>query len=227
MSTSKIIAGVVLAVLCFALPLFLPAGTLDWPRAWVFLGVVLVATVASTAVVYRASPGLMEERFKPPVQKGQPLADRIVVSLLLVEFFGLMVFIPLDVFGLHLMPRSGPIASASGLVLFIVGWWIMTLAMRENAFAAPVVKYQEERHQRVIDTGVYAVVRHPMYVGAVLLMIGMPLWLGSDAGVAFAALPIATLAVRILIEERFLKRALAGYEDYTKKVRYRLIPFVW
>jgi protein-S-isoprenylcysteine O-methyltransferase Ste14 len=71
------------------------------------------------------------------------------------------------------------------------------------------------------------VVRHPMYVGAVLLMIGMPLWLESDSGVVFAALPIATLAARILIEERFLKRELAGYEDYTKKVRYRLIPFVW
>jgi len=226
-STSKLISGIVIAVFCFALPLFLPAGTLDWPRAWIFLGVVLVATTASTAVVYRASPGLMEERFKPPVQKGQPLADRIVVSLLLVTFFGLMVFIPLDVFRLHLMPKPGPIASFFGLVLFIVGWWLMTLALRENAFAAPVVKYQEERHQRVIDTGVYSVVRHPMYVGAVLLMIGMPLWLESDSGVVFAALPIATLVVRILIEERFLKRELAGYEEYTKKVRYRLIPFVW
>jgi protein-S-isoprenylcysteine O-methyltransferase Ste14 len=226
-STSKLISGVVLAVACFALPLLLPAGTLDWPRAWIFLVVVLLATAASMAVVYRASPGLMEERFKPPVQKGQPLADKIAVSLLLVGFFGLMVFIPLDVFHFHLMPKTGPIASAFGLVLFIVGWCIMTLAMRENAFAAPVVKYQEERHQKTIDTGVYSVVRHPMYVGAVLLMIGMPLWLESDAGVVFAALPIATLAVRILIEERFLKRELTGYEEYTKRVRYRLIPFLW
>jgi protein-S-isoprenylcysteine O-methyltransferase Ste14 len=191
------------------------------------LAVVLVATVASTVVVYRASPGLLEERFKPPVQKEQPLADKIVVSLLLVELFGLMIFIPLDVFHFNFMPKPEPLASAFGLIVFILGWWMMTLALRENAFAAPVVKYQEERHQKVIDTGVYSVVRHPMYVGAVLLMIGMPLWLESDAGVVFAALPIATLAARILIEERFLKRELAGYEDYTKKVRYRLIPFVW
>lgn len=227
MPTSKLISGVIIAVLCFALPLFLPAGTLDWPRAWVFVAVVFVACMWSTAIVYRASPGLMEERFKPPVQKGQPLADKILVSLLIVAFFGLMIFIRLDVSRLHLLPEPGPAASALGLVLFILGWWLMTLALRENAFAAPVVKYQEERHQKVVDTGVYSVVRHPMYTGAVLLMIGMPLWLESYAGVIFAALPIATLAVRILIEEGFLKRELKGYEDYTKRVRYRLIPFVW
>ena len=227
MSTSKIIAGVVLAVACFALPLFLPAGTLDWPHAWVFVVVVLVACAWSTAVVYRASPGLLQERFKPPVQKGQPLADKIVVSLLIFSFVGLIVFIRLDVFEFQLMTKPGPIVSSAGLVLFVAGWWIMTLAMRENAFAAPVVKSQEERHQKVIDTGVYAVVRHPMYVGAVLLMFGMPLWLESYAGAIFAFLPIAILAARILIEERFLKRELAGYEDYTKRVRWRLIPFVW
>jgi protein-S-isoprenylcysteine O-methyltransferase Ste14 len=226
-STSKLISGIILAVACFALPLFLPPGTLDWPRAWIFVAVVFVACAWSTAVVYRASPGLLRERFKPPVQKGQPLADKILVSLLLLAFFGLMIFVSLDVVELRLLPKPGPLASALGLLLFVLGWWIMTLAMRENAFAAPVVKYQEERHQKTVDTGVYSVVRHPMYVGAVLLMIGMPLWLESYAGVIFAALPVAILAARILIEERFLKRELAGYESYTRKVRYRLIPFVW
>ncbi|HTM07463.1 MAG TPA: isoprenylcysteine carboxylmethyltransferase family protein [Verrucomicrobiae bacterium] len=227
MSTSKLIAGIVIAVLCFAIPIFLPAGTLDWPRAWIFVAVVFVACTWSTAVVYRASPGLLRERFKPPVQKGQPLADKIVTSLLLVAFFGLMIFIRLDVSRFHLLPQPGPLASALGLVLFILGWVLMTFAMRENAFAAPVVKYQEERRQKVIDTGVYSRVRHPMYTGAVLLMIGMPLWLESYAAVIFALLPTAILVVRILVEERFLKRELAGYEDYTKRVRYRLIPFVW
>ncbi|HEY1372053.1 MAG TPA: isoprenylcysteine carboxylmethyltransferase family protein [Candidatus Binatia bacterium] len=227
MSTSKLIFGIVIGVLCFALPVLLPPGTLDWPRAWIFVAVVLVACVWSTAVVYRASPGLMRERFKPPVQKGQPLADKILVSLLLVAFFGLMIFIRLDVSHFHLLPKPGPVASAFGLLLFVLGWWLMTLALRENAFAAPVVKYQEERGQKVIDTGVYSVVRHPMYTGALLLMIGMPLWLESYAGVIFTALPIAILVVRITIEEGFLKRQLAGYEDYTKRVRYRLVPFIW
>jgi len=226
-STSRLICGVIIAVLCFAVPLLLPPGTLDWPRAWIFVAVVFVACAWSTAVVYRASPGLMKERFKPPLQKGQPLADKILVSLLLVAFFALMIFIRLDVSRLHLWPQPAPAASALGLVLFILGWCLMTLALRENAFAAPVVKHQEERQQKVIDTGVYSHVRHPMYTGAVLLMIGMPLWLESYAGVVFAMLPIATLAARILIEERFLKRELKGYEDYTKRVRYRLVRFVW
>lgn len=227
MSILKLISGVVISTAFFGLLLFLPAGTLDWWRAWVFVGVVFVASAASTAAVYRASPELLEERFKPPLQKGQPLADKIAVSLLIASFAGLIVFIPLDVFRFHLMAKPGTAASFLGLALFVLGWWIMTLALRENAFAAPVVRHQEERHQKVIDTGVYRPVRHPMYAGAVLLMIGMPLWLESHAAVLFAGLPIATLVVRIPIEERFLRRELPGYDDYTKRVRYRLIPFVW
>ena len=227
MSTTKLISGIVVAVLCFALPLFLPVGTLDWPRAWIFVAVVFVACAWSTAVVYRTSPGLLRERFKPPVQEGQPLADKILVSLLLAAFFGLIIFIRVDVLRLHLLPKPGPAVSALGLALFIVGWWLMTLALRENAFAAPVVKYQEERGQHVIDTGVYGVVRHPMYSGAVLLIFGMSLWLESYAGVIFAILPVATLVARIVVEERFLRRELKGYADYTKRVRYRLAPFVW
>jgi protein-S-isoprenylcysteine O-methyltransferase Ste14 len=205
----------------------LPAGTLDWPRAWIFVAVVLVACAWSTAVVYRASPGLLRERFKPPVQKGQPLADKILVSLLLVAFFGLMIFhpsrrSPTPSFAQTRAGRLGsrPRAFHRRLVHHDAG------AARERV-RAPVVKYQEERGQKVIDTGVYSHVRHPMYSGAVLLMIGMPLWLESDAGVIFALLPVAILAVRILIEEAFLTRELAGYEDYTKRVRWRLIPFVW
>jgi len=138
-----------------------------------------------------------------------------------------MVFIPLDVFRFHLLAKPETAVSSVGLVLVVIGWWIMTLALRENAFAAPVVKYQEERHQTVIDSGVYRVVRHPMYAGAVLLLVGMPLWLESYAAAMLATLPIGTLAVRILVEEQFLRGELAGYDAYTEKVRYRLIPFVW
>jgi protein-S-isoprenylcysteine O-methyltransferase Ste14 len=114
-----------------------------------------------------------------------------------------------------------------GGVLFVVGWWIMTLALRENAFAAPVVKHQADRQHTVIESGVYGLVRHPMYAGAVPLLVGMPLWLESYAAALLASAPIGTLVVRILVEEQFLRRALAGYNAYTERVRYRLIPFVW
>lgn len=227
MSLFKLIGGVVLNVAIFGGLLFLPAGTLDWWRAWVFLGVVFVGTVASTVSVFRVNKDLLEERFKPPVQKGQPLADKIVVVLLIAAFVSVIVFTPLDVFRFHLMAKPGTVVSSLGLVLFVVGWWIMTLALRENAFAVPVVKHQKERQQTVIDSGVYGVVRHPMYAGAVLLLVGMPLWLESYAAAMLASLPIGTLAVRILVEEQFLRRELAGYGAYTERVRYRLIPFVW
>ena len=128
----------------------------------------------------------------------------------------------------NFMPKPGAIVSFLGLLLFLAGWWIMFLALRENPFASAVVRHQEEREQRVIDTGVYAIVRHPMYFGGVLLVIGMPLWLESLAAACFAAIvPIGLLVLRILVEERFLKRELRGYDAYMKKVRYRLIPFLW
>jgi protein-S-isoprenylcysteine O-methyltransferase Ste14 len=227
MSLFKLAAGVVFNVAIFGVCLFVPAGTLDWWRAWVFLGVVFVGAVASTVVLFRVNKDLLAERFKPPVQKGQPLADKVVTVLLLTAFIGVIVFIPLDVFRFHLLPSPGPLVSSLGLVLFIAGWWVMTLALKENAFAAPVVKHQEARHQRVIDTGVYGIVRHPMYAGAVLLLVGMPLWLESYAAAMLASVPIGTLVVRILIEEQFLRRELAGYDAYTERIRYRLIPFLW
>jgi protein-S-isoprenylcysteine O-methyltransferase Ste14 len=149
------------------------------------------------------------------------------VVLLIAAFVSVIVFIPLDVFRFHFMAKPRTLASSLGLVFFVVGWWIMTLALRENAFAAPVVKHQEERQHTVIDSGVYGVVRHPMYAGAVLLLVGMPLWLESYAAAMLASFPIGTLAVRILVEEQFLRRELAGYDAYTERVRHRLIPFVW
>jgi protein-S-isoprenylcysteine O-methyltransferase Ste14 len=227
MSKFKLIGSVLLNVAIFGGLLFVPAGTPHWWRAWVFVGAVFVAAVASTVSVFRVNRDLLEERFKPPIQQGQPLADKIIVVVLIAAFIGLMAFIPLDVFRFQLIARPGPFVSSLGLVLFVAGWWIMTLALRENAFAAPVVKHQKERQQRVIDSGVYGVVRHPMYAGAVLLLIGMPLWLESYAAAMLATIPIGTLVLRILVEEHFLRRELKGYDAYTKRVRYRLIPFLW
>ncbi len=225
--TAKLIFGVVYNLILFGALLLLPAGTFDWPRAWVFLGLVLVGTVATLVLVFPGREDLLDERFKPPVQKGQPLADKIITLLLIAAFLGVIVFIPLDVFRFHLMSKPVALVSVLGLILVIVGWWIISLVFKENAFAAPVVKHQEERHQTVIDTGVYAIVRHPMYAGAIMLMVGLPLWLESYAAALLVCVPTALIVVRILFEERFLKRELKGYDDYMKRVHYRLIPFIW
>jgi protein-S-isoprenylcysteine O-methyltransferase Ste14 len=223
----KLIVGLVINMAIFGGLLFLPAGTWDWWRAWVFLSVLFVAYVATMVVVFPGREDLLDERFKPLIQRGQPLADKILVLLLVAMFCGLTAFIPLDVFRFHLMAKPGPVVSSLGLVLFAAGWWIISLSFRENAFAAPVVKHQKERHHTVIDTGVYGLVRHPMYAGSILFMVGMPLWLESYATALLAVAPIGTLALRIMIEEQFLRRELREYDAYMKRIRYRLIPFLW
>jgi protein-S-isoprenylcysteine O-methyltransferase Ste14 len=223
----KIVGGVLYSVASFGVVLFVPAWTLDWPRAWVFLGVVFVAAATTMFAVFPSRPDLLDERYKSPVQKGQPLSDRVLVLLLVASFFAWMAFIPLDAFRFRLLGGPSLPVAVLGLVLFALGWTVIALALRDNAFAAPVVRHQEERHQVVVDRGTYAVVRHPMYAGAIPLTIGMALFLGSYAGALLAAVPFATLVVRVLFEERFLRRELDGYDAYTRKVRWRLVPFVW
>ncbi len=223
----KLVGGVVYSVAAFAVPLFVGAWTLHWWRAWVFLAVVLVASSITMFGIFPGRPELLDERYKAPIQKGQPRSDKVLTPLLLAAFFGLLLFVPLDVFRFHVVDGPPPGVADLGLVLFAAGWGAVALALRENAFAVPVVKYQEERGQRVVDTGPYRIVRHPMYGGAILLMVGMPLWLGSIAGALLAGVPVGILALRTLAEERLLRRDLHGYEDYARRVRWRLVPFVW
>ena len=220
----KLIVGIIIQMAFFGGLLLLPAGTLAWWRAWLFIGVMVALAVWSSLSLPQ---DLLDERWKPPIQKGQPLADKIVLVLFLATFCGLIVFIPLDVFRFHLLGKPGTLVASLGLALVVGGCWIMYLSLRENAFAAPVVKHQEERHQTVIATGVYGLVRHPMYAGGVLLLVGLPLWLESYAAALLASVPIGMLALRILVEEQFLRRELKGYDAYTERVWYRLIPFLW
>ncbi|PYK08444.1 MAG: isoprenylcysteine carboxyl methyltransferase [Verrucomicrobia bacterium] len=227
MAIPKIVAGVVFNIAFYALLLFLPAGTLHWWRAWVFLGVTALVMVTAIYSILPDNAGLFSERARGIIQKGQPLWDRMLVILLVISFVGQILFIPLDVFRFHLAPKTSGLISFFGLALYVGGWWIITLTMKVNPFAVPVVRLQRERHQRVIDTGVYAVVRHPMYSGFIPMVIGPALWLGSYTAAVLAIVPIAVLAVRSVFEEQFLKRKLQGYDGYREKVRYRLIPFLW
>ncbi len=221
----RLAAAVIVNVLIFAVPLFAVAGTLEWWRAWVIVGSIFVVAVLSVLSLPRH---LLEERLQPPIQKSQPMPDRVLVILLLAAFVALLIVTPLDVFQLHIFVKPGPFVSSVGLVLYVVGSWIAYLALRENAFAAPVVKYQEERNHTVVASGVYSAVRHPMYAGGLLLTIGLPLWLESYVGALFAIAAIATIFVaRIVLEERFLRRNLPGYDAYAKRVRFRLVPFLW
>jgi len=222
----RLILGVVWNTFLLGCLLFVFAWRLDWSRAWFLLVVIFVGSLLSIYGL-RKHDELLEERLKLPIQPGQPFIDKVIVTLLLISFIGFFIFIPLDVFYLHLFAKPHFMMSSLGLGLFGLGWGIIYLTFRENAFAAPVVKLQKERNQKVIDTGVYRFVRHPMYAGVSLYLIGTALWLESYAAVLLVMLPIAILALRIVYEERFLKNNLPGYDAYTQKVKYRLIPFIW
>lgn|GEM_PF-189429 len=223
----KLLAWILLNVGIFGMMLFVPAGTIGWWRAWVFIGVVFFAVFAIAVDVLAQSEGLLNERLRSPLQKGQPLVDKIIVLLCLVTWGGLICFIPLDVFRFHLLRTPGFLASFLGLMLVVVGWGIIYLSYKENAFAAPVVRHQKERQQEVVASGVYGLVRHPMYAGGSLGWIGVSLWLGSYAAALLTIVPIGTIALRILFEEQFLRHELQGYDAYSERVRYRLMPFIW
>jgi protein-S-isoprenylcysteine O-methyltransferase Ste14 len=223
----RLVFGVFVNLAIYGGLLFLPAGTWHWWRAWVFLAVLFVATLVTMLTLFPQREGLLNERMRGLIQRGQPLADKILVTLGVAEFCAVLAFIPIDVFRLHLLPNPSLAESSLGMALFLAGWTIIALVFQANPFAAPVVKYQQERGHTVIDRGPYAVVRHPMYSGTGLMMIGIALWLESYAAAIGMILMIVTLSARIHFEERFLRRELPGYEAYTQRVRYRLIPFLW
>lgn len=205
--------------------LFACAGTLHWPAAWTFLATSALLGPLCGWWLYRIDPALLAERLRPVLQKDQPAADKMFMTLFVVAMLAWLVVMGLD---RRVQPSDMPVAlQALGFGLFLASTLFTMWVFRENSFAAPVVKLQTEREQHVISTGPYGYVRHPMYSGLVLFFTGVPLLLGSWWGLAMMPILIALLAVRIPIEERTLREGLPGYTDYAARVRYRLIPGVW
>ena len=208
--------------------LFLSAGTLRWWRAWVLLAVLLAERVATAVAVYRVNPDSLRDRAKPPFHPDQPWADRLLLfGVIMTGFVCLPIVAGIDVTRWHILPRPVPLIGSFGLFLFAIGWAIKGIALRANAFATSVVRLQRERAHAVADTGVYGIVRHPFYAGTPLVLVGLSLWLESYAAALSAIVPISFLLMRISLEERFLRRELPGYEEYSARVRFRLIPGIW
>jgi len=204
---------------------FLSAGTFAWPGAWVYLVVMVGLSFTLGMTLARRDPGLMNERLRSPIQKNQTGADKVLLSILLIGIFGWQIFMGFDFrFGWSAVPVWVKVV---GALVLLVGIWICYLTMLENSFAAPVVKIQDERGQHVITTGPYSYVRHPMYAGAILFFAGTALLLGSWWGLALVLVFVVLLAIRTFIEEQTLRTGLQGYDDYTARVRYKLIPMVW
>ncbi|SEI14247.1 Protein-S-isoprenylcysteine O-methyltransferase Ste14 [Rhizobium tibeticum] len=206
--------------------IFGAAGTIDYTGGWLYLGVMIAISVVFGLHMARVDPGLLRERLKPPVQKDQPLADKLVLIPILLLMFGGLGLMAADAARWHwsIMPPSVQWAGCGLLlaaILFI--YW----TMRTNSFAAPVVKIQRDRGQAVITTGPYAIVRHPLYFGALFYIAGTSLVLGSWWGLVAVPSLALLLGIRIGIEEKTLRTGLDGYDDYARRVRWRLIPLVW
>jgi protein-S-isoprenylcysteine O-methyltransferase Ste14 len=208
------------------LALFLAAGTVHWLSAWIFLGEMIVASLVGGLWLARHDPALVQERLGPPIQKDQPVADKILLTSFIVLFLGALVLMAFDAvrFEWSFVPLW---VRAIGQLLLLLSLWIGFRTMRENSFAAPVVKIQEDRGQTVVTTGLYGHVRHPMYAGAIVFLIGTSLLLGSWWGLVGVLGLAVLLGLRIQIEEKTLRAGLQGYGDYAAQVRYRLIPLLW
>ena len=205
--------------------LFVPAGTWHWPAAWVFLVAMILIGVFTGLWLARTDPELFAERMRVTARDGQPAADKIFVAVLSVALAVWFILMGIDQ-RLH-GPDFPRALQALGLAMQLVSTVFIMWVMHENSFAAPLVKIQSERGHHVISSGPYAWVRHPMYTGAVAFFVGIPLLLGSDWGLIMSPLLALLFAIRITIEERTLRAGLEGYDDYTSRVRYRLLPGVW
>lgn len=205
------------------------AGAWAWPRAWVFLAVYGGLSMAGSAALAVARPASFEVRQQGLVAdraKKQPLID--VLGLIAYVAFALswLAFIALDVFRLRLLPPPGWTISAGGLGAVIAGIAVGYVAFGQNQFAAPTIHDQSEGGQRVIDTGLYGLVRHPFYAGMLLVYVGAPLWLGSYAATIGATGFLVMTLARIVYEEAYLRDQLPDYAAYASRVRSRLIPYL-
>lgn len=216
--TSYLIGVIVLGLL-----LFLPAGTLTYWQAWAFI---LVFTTCVNAIgLYLAikDPALLERRQKfGPAQEGSP-AQKIIMSIGVLAILGVFVFSALaHRFGWAPVPAYGSLAG-DGLVALGLG--LNLLVFRENSYGGATVEIVAD--QKVIATGPYALVRHPMYAGVLIMLAGIPLALDAWWSLVIIVIALPALAWRIVDEEQLLKRDLPGYAAYTQTVRYRLVPFLW
>jgi protein-S-isoprenylcysteine O-methyltransferase Ste14 len=203
--------------------IFVPAGTLDYWQAWLFLACYFAASLIVSAWLFRNDPALLERRMR-----GGPFAEgernqKVIMTITSLGFLALLVVPGLDHrFGWSHM--AGAVA-VLGDVMHLVGWLGILGVFRANTYAAATI--QVAQGQSVISTGPYAIVRHPMYAAALLMLLGIPVSLGSWWGVAVLAAILPALAWRLIDEERVLIRDLHGYAEYRGKVPWRIAPYVW
>ena len=219
----KAIGGLAILFLVMASLLFLPARTFAYWQAWVFLAVYFFASIAISLYLITSDPALLARRMSGgPFAEKEP-AQRVIMSITSLAFVGLLVLPAID----HRLRWSelSPGAALAGDVLVLLGWLGIFFVFRENSFSSATIELASD--QRVISTGPYAWMRHPMYAAALVMLLGIPIALGSSWGVLIVVAMLPVLIWRLLDEERFLVTNLPGYAEYQRRVRYRLLPPIW
>jgi protein-S-isoprenylcysteine O-methyltransferase Ste14 len=219
----KALRGLFFLLLVMAALLFIPAGTLDYWQAWLFLAVYFALSFAITLYLMKHDPQLLARRMSGgPTAEKEP-AQKIIMVFASLGFIGLLVVPALDHrLGWSHMP---PYVAVAGDALMAFGWLAIFFVFKVNTFTSATIELAPD--QKVISSGPYALVRHPMYGGALFMLLGIPIALGSWWGVLVLAAMMPALVWRLLDEERFLARNLPGYAAYQKQVRCRLVPLVW
>ena len=214
------IAKVNLGIVLVGLLVFLPAGTLSYFQGWLFMGILFIPMFLAGVVMMFKSPDLLRKRLNAKEKEAE---QSLVVKLSGLMFMAGFIAAGLNYrFDWYVLPRS---VSIAGAVVFLIAYALYAEVMRENAYLSRTIEVQE--NQKVVDSGLYGIVRHPMYAVTLLLFLAMPIVLGSLISfVIFLVYPLL-IAKRIKNEEMTLERDLAGYKEYKTKVRYRMIPFIW
>ena len=212
-----------LGLVVFVLLVFGPAGTFDYWQGWVLLGVFTASTLIPSGYLLGTNPAALERRMHSgPMAETRPV-QKAVITVALVTMTAMIVVSALD--HRHSWSEVPPAACLTGAALVAIGLCISMLVVIQNGYAAANITVEEG--QTLVSTGLYRLVRHPMYLGNVILMLGIPPALGSYWGLLFVIPGLLVLALRIGDEERLLTSELAGYADYTRQVRCRLLPYVW
>ncbi len=213
---TRFLAGLVL----FGLLLFLPAGTFRYPQGWLLVGVLFVPIFIMGIVLMVKNPELLAKRLNAREKESE---QRAVVLFSGIMFLAAFIMAGLSFrFGWLMLPFPVSIVAA---VVFVSSYVLYAEVLRENTYLSRTIEVQE--NQKVIDTGLYGIVRHPMYMATVILFLAMPLVLGSVISFVIMLCYIPIIVKRIRNEEQVLAKDLPGYEDYMKKVKHRLIPFIW
>ena len=209
-----------LGVLLVGLLVFLPAGTLRYPQGWLFMAILFVPMFLAGLVMMAKNPALLKSRLDAKEKRAEQ--DRMVKCSGLMFLVGFLLAGLTFRFGWFLLPWEVSLGAAA---VFLLAYGLYAQVLRENTWLSRTIQVQE--NQTVVDTGLYGIVRHPMYSATLLLFLSMPLVLGSlPSFLVFLAYP-ALITGRLKDEETLLEKELAGYADYKKKVKYRLIPYIW